>query len=295
MLVAALRALRPKQWTKNLLVLAAFVFTKSWGTEGALVQVLLAFVAFCLVSSSVYVFNDLKDSVQDRQHPDKKNRPIASKQISSTSAIILSIVTVTLGILIALQANTNLLWIMGTYLAIQILYTFLLKQIPILDVFVIGSGFILRAAAGAAAISVTVSPWLLYCTGALALMLGFAKRRHEYISMGDQRETTRSSLSAYTKPTLDALILFSAGLASISYGVYSIESTTGRAYPGLIATSPLVLYGICRYLLLVFGKNEGGEPESLLLKDPHLWVTVILFVAVAVAAMMGFEVPLVGA
>lgn len=290
---AVFRLLRPKQWTKNLLVLAAYIFTQGWQDPTKLAPTLWAVLAFCLVSSGVYVLNDLADRKRDQSHPQKKSRPIASGAISVTSAGAWMVLCWASGFAAATAARPEVVAVLAVYVAVQLAYSFALKAVPILDVFIIGSGFILRAAAGAAAIAVTMSPWLLYCTGSLALLLGFAKRRHELGLSTNAGLESRPALRGYSGPVIDALILLSAGLAAISYGVYSIESATARAHPALVATGPVVLYGICRYLYWVFGQSEGGEPESLLLQDPHLWMTVALFIVLAVAATSGWRLPLV--
>jgi 4-hydroxybenzoate polyprenyltransferase len=181
----------------------------------------------------------------------------------------------------------------GCYLVIQLAYTFGLKAIPLLDVFIVATGFVLRAALGAVAIHAYISGWLLFCTGSLALMLAFAKRRHEFISQGDQRGESRPSLLGYSRSALDALVIFAASGAFMSYGVYAIESETARRSPALILTIPIVLYGVMRYLFLVFGREEGGEPENVIFGDPHMILSVILFVALALFAMSGVKVPFI--
>jgi len=182
--------------------------------------------------------------------------------------------------------------ILATYVALQLLYNLGLKRVAVADVFLISLGFILRAALGAGAISVTISSWLLFCTGALALMLGFCKRRSEFILLGDRRTEVRESLGAYSRGALDALVIMFACGAALCYGVYAVQSPTAHKYPALILTSVFVFYGICRYVLIVFGKDEGGEPETLLFKDPHMVFSIVMFIVAAVLAMSGVKVPL---
>jgi 4-hydroxybenzoate polyprenyltransferase len=284
--------LRPKQWSKNLLVFAAFIFTGSFRNPEAVRHVFIAFAAICLASSFVYVLNDILDVNRDRQHPKKRLRPIASGAIPiPVAATIGGLCLIGSGVLASL-INHSTMAVLGTYLVLQLGYNFGLKRVAVADVFLISLGFILRAALGAAAISVTISTWLLFCTGALALMLGFGKRRSEYILLGDRRTDTRESLAAYSRPALDALVIMFACGAALCYGVYAVESPTAARFPALILTSVFVFYGICRYVLVAFGQDEGGEPETLLFKDPHIIFSIVMFLLTAVLAMSGFKIPL---
>lgn len=285
--------LRPKQWTKNLLVFAAILFTNNLGNANAFKRALLAFVAMCLVSSAVYVFNDLRDAEKDRKHPRKKSRPIASGKIAPAVAAALgAILLVGAFLLLWFMLGKRSTSVVGVYLALQILYNAGGKAVAVLDVFLISIGFILRAALGAAAISALISPWLLLCTGALALLLGFGKRRNEYIIQGEKRTETRSSLGSYSTLSLNALVVMSATAASLCYSLYALESPTAHKYPALFLTSPFVFYGVCRYVLLIFVQDEGGEPENLLFRDPHLIASVVLFVVIAMVAVSGVSMPL---
>lgn len=290
---AVLRLLRPKQWTKNLLVFAALVFTRGYEDDRQIVLALLAFAAMCLVSSAVYAANDAIDAPRDRQHPKKRERPIAAGEISPTAGLAISMVCLSLGAGVSLLVGTKFLYGVGFYVGLQLAYSMALKAVPVLDVFLIATGFVLRAALGAVALSVGISGWLLFCTGALALMLGFAKRRHEFHWQGEQRGESRPSLTGYTQQALDALVVFAAAGAALSYGVYAIESDTARRYPALILTIPIVLYGIMRYLFLVFGRQDGGEPENVVFGDSHMIVTLLIFLAVALLAMSGLRVPFI--
>ncbi|HMS55369.1 MAG TPA: decaprenyl-phosphate phosphoribosyltransferase [Fimbriimonadaceae bacterium] len=290
---AWIRLLRPKQWTKNLLVFAALLFTKGY-QDPALVQLaLLAFVVMCMVSSATYILNDLADVERDRKHPVKQFRPIASGKVPKVAALVLAIPLLFGGVAIASTIGTRIVVIVGVYMLLQGVYNLGLKRVPVTDVFLLSIGFVLRAALGAAAISVSISGWLLFCTGALALLLGFGKRRSEFVLQGSARVESRESLGGYNLPSLDALVLMSATGAAMCYGVYAVESPTARQYPALILTSLFVFYGICRYVFLVFSKAEGGEPETLLLKDMHLIISILGFLASAVLALSGFQLPLV--
>lgn len=285
---ATIKLLRPKQYTKNLLVFTALLFTLGSQTNEGLTKTLIAFAAMCLLSSAVYVFNDLLDVERDRLHPVKRNRPIASGAVPVPWAAVIGFVALggaaALGALLPRAAIA----VLAAYVVVQVLYNGAgLKRVPVTDVFLISVGFVLRAALGAAAIDVKMSGWLLFCTGALALTLGFGKRRHEFILQGEDRTRSRESLAGYSKTALDALVLMCATSSAISYAIYSIESETARRHPMLILTTLFVAYGVCRYVLVVFSRDEGGEPENLLLRDPHIIASVVLFVAAAVLALSG--------
>jgi 4-hydroxybenzoate polyprenyltransferase len=284
--------LRPKQWSKNLLVFAAFIFTGSFRDPAAARFVIIAFAALCLASSFVYVINDILDIESDRLHPKKKYRPIASGAISVPMAGVVALLAIAGSAALASMLSRTSMAVLATYILLQILYNFGLKRVAVADVFLISLGFILRAVLGAAAIAVTISSWLLFCTGALALMLGFAKRRSEFILLGDRRAEVRQSLSAYSRSALHALVIMFACGAALCYGVYAVQSPTAHKYPALILTSVFVFYGICRYILIVFGTDEGGEPETILFRDKHMIFSIVMFVAMAVLAMSGFKVPL---
>lgn len=284
--------LRPKQWSKNLLVFAAYIFTGSFHDPVATRNALIAFAAICLASSFIYALNDILDVKRDRLHPKKKFRPIASGAVPVPVAIGVAVAAILGSAALASMLNHSSMAILGTYVTLQILYNFGLKRVAVADVFLISLGFILRAALGAGAISVTISTWLLFCTGALALMLGFCKRRSEFILLGDRRMEVRESLGAYSKGALDALVIMFACGAAICYGVYAVQSTTAHKYPALILTTVFVFYGICRYILIVFGQDEGGEPETLLFKDPHMAFSMVMFLITAVLAMSGVKIPL---
>lgn len=289
--MALIRLLRPKQWAKNLLVFAAWIFVGQWFDLGLLANTALAFVAMCLGSSATYIANDIRDVEKDRLHPDKKNRPLASGQVSTRVAVLLSGVLAVVGTGIAWAINPTSGQIFLTYLALQVAYNVKFKSMPVLDVFCIATGFIIRAVLGAAAIQVSLSGWFLLCTGALALMLGFAKRRNEYIIQHEQDVRIRESLVHYSLQALDMFVVLFAGVAAMCYAVYSVESKAAQAHPSLILTAPFVVYGISRYVLLVFRANEGGEPADLLFGDRHIIAAVIGFLAAAAAVLSGLNLP----
>jgi len=290
-ILAVVRLVRPKQWSKNLLVLAAWIFAGKVGDADATRLVIQVFLGMCLASSAVYVFNDLLDAERDRSHPEKRSRPIASGAILPSFAWFLGSALLVGAFLLVVPINKTSTAILVFYLVLQVLYNVWAKHVPILDVFIIAAGFVARAVIGASAIQVTIGAWLLVCTGTLAMMLGYAKRRHELLLQGDGASASRASLGAYNRPALDALVIIFAAQAMISYGVYSIESTTATQHPALIITTPLVIYGLARYLLLVFVREEGGEPADILTRDPHILASIVLFGIAATAAMNGLVLP----
>lgn len=280
-----IKVVRVKQWTKNVFVFAAFIFVKGWIHHGYPQQVLLAFFAMCFASSATYLVNDIYDIEKDRAHPVKKNRPIASGRIPVYFARALATALLAGSFALGWFSNINVVYGLLVYLGIQVVYNLSWRNKSVADVACIALGFVIRVIIGALAITEPVSGWILLCTASLALMLGFGKRRHEFILMGSESDS-RKSLSEYTLHALDMLVVFSATCAALNYSVYSIESTTARQHPGLLLTTPFVIYGIARYIVIVFGTGESGEPESLVLKDRQL---IITFFGYGVAAMIALN------
>lgn len=279
---ALIKLARPKQWAKNLLVFTAIIFAGKISQTPLLINTIIAFIGMCLISSATYVANDLADAKRDREHPTKKKRPIASGIISPPTAIIYTTILLITGLALLYYCGKWCLAIGGIYLLIQVLYNIKLKHIPIIDVFIIAAGFVLRAALGAQAVHVPISGWMFIVTGVLALTLGFAKRRNEFILMGENRASSRESLNEYSKPTLDMLVMLFAGMSCMAYLLYTMDSSTAKSNPGIILTTPMVLYGVARYIQRVFKDDEGGEPADILFRDPHILIAVLLFVIVAI-------------
>jgi len=288
--IAVARLMRPKQWTKNLLVFAALIFSHQFLEPASVIKSLLAFVALCLVSSAVYVLNDLLDVERDKQHPVKKTRPIAAGQVTKPQAVALLVVLALLGCSLSYWIGFWFFTGIGWYIALQVAYNFLIKNHPVVDVFFLSIGFVLRAVVGAVALESEISRWLLFCTLALALLLGSAKRRHEFMLQGEERGLSRKSLLSYTQISLDVMVVFSAATAGLSYGIYALQSKTAESYPGLVLTAPFVLFGILRYLFLVFAQEQGGEPENLVF-DPQMLLTILGFMVAAMFAMKGLAIP----
>ena len=291
--VELVKLLRPKQWTKNLLVFAALMFTGGIADTNRLAKVLLAFLALCLASSAIYVVNDLIDVERDRKHPKKCRRPIASGAIPVSLAIALVPLLACGALAAGWVVNLTTAILIAAYLVLHSTYNLGMKHTAVADVFAISLGFVLRAIVGATAINVTISGWLLFCTGALALMLGYGKRRQEFIIQGEERGLTRESLNHYSLQALDSLVLMSATTAAIAYGIYAINSPTAQRYPALVLTALPVFYGISRYILVAFTQDEGGEPESLLFSDRHILLSVVGFIALAAVAMSGLKIPFI--
>jgi len=273
--------LRVKQWTKNAVVFAAFVFALGDQNQNLaaweLWKVCLAALAFSFVSSAVYIFNDLRDAPQDRLHPIKRHRPIASGEASPRLAVGAGAVLLAAGLGGAWKLREELLVVLAGYLALQVVYTLWLKRIPLVDVIVISVGFVLRALAGAVVIRVLISPWLLLCALLLALFLGLCKRRHEKVNLAGMG--TREALDGYDERLLDLLITMTGASALVCYSIYTLWPETvakfGTAWLG--ATIPFVVFGLFRYMDLVYRQDQGDRPEHILLTDGPLMADVALY------------------
>lgn len=271
--------LRIHQWLKNGFVLVPLVFSGNLFVGDAQRGALLAFAAFCLAASAVYVANDLADRVQDGAHPVKRHRPIAAGQISTATAIVGGVLLALGGAFLAWSVSADVLGILLGYLALNALYSLYLKHVVILDVFLIAAFFVLRLVAGARAVGVSPSLWLLLCGGLLALYLGFAKRRHELVLLGTSSGTHRTVLSQYTTAFLDQLSTVLLAVTIVAYIMFTRESQTAQRLHAdtLSYSTVMVLFGVFRYLYLVH-KSEGGNPAETLLGDRALLGTVLLWI-----------------
>lgn len=284
------RLLRVKQWTKNAVVFAAFVFAFGDRQQNLaaweLWKVCLAALAFSLVSSAVYILNDLKDAPQDRLHPIKRRRPIASGEAGTGLAWGVALVLLALGLGGAGRLGPELLAVLGAYLALQIAYTLWLKRIALVDVIVISLGFVLRALAGAVVIHVKISPWLLLCAMLLALFLGLCKRRHEKVNLAGMG--TRTALDGYDERLLDLLIAMTGAAALVCYSIYTLWPETVEKFgtPWLGATIPFVIFGLFRYMDLVYRQEKGDRPEQILLTDGPLMADVALYGAAVLGILL---------
>jgi 4-hydroxybenzoate polyprenyltransferase len=274
------RSMRPKQWTKNLILFAALIFSHNFLSPLYFFKTVAAFIIFCIISGCVYIINDLFDLKQDKNHPIKCTRPLASGALKPSVAIIAIAVLLFLSIVSALLL-TNFTFILITlgYFILQIAYSTVLKHIVILDVFSIAAGFVLRAIAGAEVIEVPFSTWLLFCTILLSLFLALSKRRHELILLEDDAIHHRKILFEYSPYLLDQMISVVTASTVITYTLYTVSEETVSKFgtDRLKYTIPFVLYGIFRYLYLIHQKNEGGSPERVMLNDLPLLVCILLY------------------
>lgn len=287
---ALVKAMRPKQATKNLFLFAALVFTGQLFQPTALLKVLFAFLLFTLTAGSIYLLNDLLDVEADRQHPKKCKRPIASGELPvplAWSAMVL-IALGSIGMGLALTPNHRFGYALLAYFLLQIAYCVYLKHQVLLDVFTIAAGFVLRVVAGALVIDAHISHWLMLCSLQLALFLGFGKRRQELVLMGEKAGQSRAILGEYSLKFLDQMINLVCAMTLVCYSVYSVESQTAVKHPHLYFTVPPVIYGVCRYLYLVYQKGEGGAPDEVLLKDRNLQIDIVVWF-VTVLALFAFD------
>ncbi len=284
-LAALFRCMRPWQYTKNLLVFAALIFARQMGDSAAVLKTVEAFVFFCLVSSSVYLVNDIRDAPEDRKHPEKRDRPIACGALPPGTAGIAAVILAAVGLGGSFSINLGLGSVVLGYFGLQMLYQFVLKQLVILDLFAIAGGFLLRAVAGAEAIDVVISPWLLICTLLLALFLGLAKRRGEILLLDEEAGGHRETLRQYSVAMLDQLIPVMAASTLISYCLYTISDRTVEEIGStrLMYTIPFVIYGLFRYVYLMHVHGHGGAPDRTLLTDKPLLLNVALYVLVSSA------------
>ncbi len=278
-------ALRPKQWTKNLILFAGLVFTRNLFDPEKLAQVAAAFVIFCAVSSSSYLVNDVLDIDRDRLHPVKRKRPIAAGNISEGHAIALAAALAATSLAASVALGWRFLALAAGYLALMLIYSRWLKDVVILDMLTVAVGFVIRAMAGAVAIDVAISPWLYLCTILLALFLVLGKRRHELVLLSDNASNHRQILREYSPPLLEAMMAVVTSSTIVAYSMYTFfaESLPPNHY--MMATIPFVLYGVFRYLYLVYQRDEGGSPEELVLKDLPLLIDIALW-ATAVLVIM---------
>lgn len=275
--------MRPEQWLKNGFVLAPIVFSGLVGDADAWLREILAVVAFCAASSAVYLVNDVIDREADRSHPIKKSRPIASGEVSVTTALVVAAILVAAAIGIALWLGGWLPMVLAAYVVLVLLYSAILKRAVFLDVLVVAAGFVLRVVGGAVAINVPVSRWILVVAYLLALYLALGKRRSELVLLGGEAGNHRAVLGHYTLPMVDQAISVVLGATVLAYALYTVAPDTVAKVgsEGLLATVPIVLYGLFRYLYLLHKHELGGSPTRALLTDRPLLVCVVIWLAVA--------------
>ncbi|HOU25193.1 MAG TPA: decaprenyl-phosphate phosphoribosyltransferase, partial [Anaerolineae bacterium] len=280
------KAMRPKQWSKNVFVLAALVFDLKLLVPEFLGKSLAAFVIFCAVSSAVYLINDLADIEKDRQHPVKRNRPLASGELSPRVAVIAALLLVGLSLPLAFWLDPEFMAIVAGYFVMMILYSFWLKQIVLIDVLTVAGGFVLRVVAGVVLVNTArFSPWLYLCMVLLALFIAISKRRHELVLLQGNANAHRSIFEDYSLPLLDDMTRMVTACTAMAYSLYTFSAPNLPQNHAMMLTTPFVYYGLFRYMYLVHIKNEGGEPEDLVLKDRPLLATVVLWGLVVVLVL----------
>jgi len=279
-----IKNLRIQQWIKNLFVFAPLIFSQNVFNLPLLVKTAFAFVLFCILSGAAYIMNDIHDLEEDKLHPVKSKRPLASGRLKTTHAFFACILLVLLGLVGAYFFHIHFFIALLIYFILQIAYSSWLKHVVIIDVFLVATGYLIRVIAGGLVIGVQLSPWLVICTFLIALFLALSKRRHELLLLDEGAEAHRPILKEYTPLLLDQMIAVVTASTVISYCLYTISSETVAKFgtKNLLFTIPFVLYGIFRYLYLVHKKDEGGSPEALIIKDKPLLVDLFLWIATAV-------------
>ena len=270
-------ASRPHQWVKNAFIFAPLLFGRKMTDVSAVKASILAFVVFCLISSSLYIFNDWIDSAEDRSHPDKRKRPISSGELSAAAALAFAAALAITGFVLALYLNWDFITVAAAYFFLIIAYSTYLKRIMILDCIVIATGFVLRVVGGAAAIDVEPTHWLIACAFVLALFLAFSKRRQELLTLTNSAAEHRNVLGQYTVPYLEQVNVILVGVAIVSYALYTVSPETVSRFgtDALIYGTGFVVYGLLRYLALINNPKNGGNPSKMLLQDKPLLATVI--------------------
>jgi len=278
MFKSLIKTMRIHQWTKNALVFLALVFDKQLFNPTALLRTIAGFFLFCLLSSAVYIFNDLADLESDRQHPEKKNRPIASGKLPPRTAWITGIVLILFVLPAGYLLSPSFSAVLLGYFVLILLYSKWLKHIPILDVMVIAAGFVLRVHSGTTLIAIErFSPWLYVVTTLGALYLGFGKRRSELALLALNAGSHRNVLDGYSISLLDQFILIVSSTTIVAYSLYTFSAPNLPENHSMMLTIPFVLYGVFRYLYLVQTKHAGGAPEEVLLSDRPLQITILLW------------------
>jgi 4-hydroxybenzoate polyprenyltransferase len=284
--LALLLLSRPKQWTKNLLLFSGLIFSYSFTSIHLVYAAILAFISFCLLSSSAYIINDILDVKEDRLHPRKNKRPIASGAVSPKLAATISVALLLISLLIAWQINLMFFLSSILYYFLTVSYSIWLKHIVIIDVFAIAFGFFIRALAGTFAVEVSISPWFLICTLLLSLFLALTKRRQELISLAENGTNHRKVLEHYPLPFIEQLISIVTSSTIIAYSLYTF--TDNHESQLFMITIPFVVYGIFRYLYLVYKQDLGESPEEVLLKDKPMIINILLWVLISIT-IVAFE------
>jgi 4-hydroxybenzoate polyprenyltransferase len=278
MLKDLITLLRPKQYYKNFLIFAGIIFSGNLLNTALLITSILGFIAFCLASSGQYIFNDIMDREKDKKHPKKRNRPIAAGRVKIPVAAILSALLLVSSILLSFHLKFEFMVAVVAYLVMNFLYSSALKQIVLLDVFVISGGFVLRAIAGCLLLSVAISPWLIVCTLLLALFLALGKRRNELLILGSDAKSHRNTLGEYTINAIDQMLSMTASATIVAYSLYTFFS-----HSNLMLTIPIVIYALYRYILLI---NKGNsDANELIFKDRGIVASVLVWILVVLVML----------
>jgi 4-hydroxybenzoate polyprenyltransferase len=287
--LAVIASMRPKQWTKNVLVFMALIFSlgETWHLSDPeswlplLGKATATFALFCMVCGADYLINDVRDRESDQLHPKKRTRPIAAGRLSVRTALVAAIVLIAMGLAGGFALEWRVGAVIGGYVVMMLAYSFYLKHVVLLDLMVIASGFVLRAMAGALVIDVPISPWLYVVTALGALFLAINKRRAEIVLLKEDANEHRPILEEYTTSLLDQMASIVTASTLVAYGLYTFTAPALPTNHSMMLTIPFVLYGIFRYLYLVHARGEGGSPEDVLLKDAPLMADILLWVAVS--------------
>ena len=294
---AIVRAMRPRQWTKNLLVFLPLLFTvnelwtldepgATWGLFG---RVGAAFALLCAASGAAYLFNDARDAERDRANPVKSHRPVASGDLPAPLAIALALVIAITVSILAFMLDTRFGAVMVAYLVIQIAYSLGLKNLALLDTFIVAFGFVLRVEAGAAVLDVPVSPWLYLCTGLGAMFIALAKRRSELARAGESARYQRDALGWYEVPVLDQFMSVVGTSALVSYALYTFTAENMPDNHAMMLTIPFLVYGLFRYIHLVHTGTVGETPEEIILSDWPMILAIVLWLGVSVGVLLAFR------
>jgi 4-hydroxybenzoate polyprenyltransferase len=279
-----LQSLRPTQWTKNLFIFAPLVFALDFFKPDPWLKTGAAFAIFCFFSGALYLANDVLDLEEDKRHPKKSMRPLASGRMAKSEAVSAAVILAVLSLALAFVLNRNFFIVCLVYGILQLAYSLKLKHVVILDVFLIAAGFVIRVVAGGLVIDVPLSSWLLICTMLLALFLAMSKRRHELVLLEGNAASHRPILKEYSAYLLDQMIGVVTASTVIAYCLYTVSGETVAKFGtnNLIFTTPFVLYGIFRYLYLVHQKGKGGSPEELVIMDRPLLLDIVLWIAAVI-------------
>jgi 4-hydroxybenzoate polyprenyltransferase len=280
---AAFLSLRPRQWTKNLLLFAGIIFAAKLGDAIRWLEAFAAFAAYCGASSAAYLVNDVRDAEQDRTHPVKRFRPIARGELSARAAYALAGALLALAVALVVPLGLASVGFLVAFLFLQAAYTLRLKHVVLIDVMTIAGLFVVRAAAGAAGVHVRISPWLLLCTALLALFLALAKRRGELVLVGAEATPGRPVLAGYSLVLVDQLVAVVAACTIIAYSLYTFTARDSKA---LMVTIPFVVFGVFRYLLLIHRQDLGEEPEEILLRDAPILVCIAAWAVCAAVILL---------